>query len=144
MSVFAILECLEAVGVITDSQMNEMKKIAGKLPSTVADLLAIIASASLSNSNDAPNPFLGESVESEAASSTGATNIHSLAAIPEGATMALITVSGNNIIYRIDGEDPVANESRIAVKDSSFKVMNLSKFKFASQSGTSYIFVEYY
>lgn len=143
MNVHDHIGCLKESGLITDAQEIEAKQIISKLPTTSADLLAVIAAFSIMG-NDAV--FEGAPISTEYSDSTGNTDPHQLATIPDGATRAFITVHDNNIIYNLDGTNPTAlNPGRVGLKDTSFSISSLSGFRYATQiAAASKISVEYY
>ncbi len=141
MNAFSHIDCLVAAGVVTDYQGNQMKSIIGKLPTTTSDLLAIIAAAALTGLDE--NQFLNPPLSASAVASTGPLDPHGLSGIPFGAKSAKVTVLNDNIIYRIDGTNPVG-VARAARENESFIVTQLGEFRFAGQTGSANIFVEYY
>lgn len=141
MSAFANLQCLKESGRITESQYEQMVQIIAKLPSTSMDLLPMIVALLLLQ--DSEVAFSKPPIAIEAVASTGPLDPHALSSIPSGATMAKVTTLGNNIIFRIDATNPVS-VARVCKKDESFTLRELSGFRFASQTGTANIFVEYY
>lgn len=141
MSVFNQLECLESKGYITNGQMSQMKKIAASLPSTASDLLAIIAASSLMKSEEV---MLNSPLGVQSITSTDTVTIGSLT-VPADATRAIVSVHGNNIIFRLDGGNPALLTGHFGEKNRNFVIGNLADFKFVSESTTdAVIFVTYY
>lgn len=141
MSVFNQLECLEAKGLITGSQLAQVKKIAAGLPSSQGDLLAIIAAGTLAKSEDV---MLSDPIGVESILSSDATDVKTLT-VPAGASRAIVSVHGNNIIFRLDGGTPALLTGHFAESGKNFTIGSLSNFKFVSESTTdATIFVTYY
>ena len=141
MSVFKQLECLEAKGLIQDGQMDRVKRIAASLPTTQADLLAIIAATSLVESAD---DLLSLSMGTQQVLSSNSADVKSLNP-PSGATRAIISVHENNIIFRLDSGIPSPSMGHFAEKEKNFTIGALNDFKFISVSETdAVIFVTYY
>lgn len=141
MSVFQQLECLETKGFITDGQLNRIRSIAANLPTTQADLLAIIAAGSLVGQEDIA---LGEPISVQSITAADASDIQALT-VPTGATKAVISVHGNNIIFRLDGGSPALLTGHFAEVGRNFTIGSLESFKFVSVSATdATIFVTYY
>lgn len=141
MSLFNQLECLEASGLITDSQLARMKKISASLPHATGDLLAIIAAASLSQGDT--NLLDGTPIGVQSLSSTGTADVKSLT-VPADTTKAVVTVHTNNIIFRLDGTAPTITSAHVGIVNTTFMVGNLAGFKFAGQATAADIFVTYY
>jgi len=135
------LSCLEAAGLITDSQMNQMQKVASKLPSSQADLLALIAASALTQTEDM---LLSTVIGTQSLTSSDTADVKTLT-VPADASRAIISVHGNNIIFRMDGGTPAANTGHFGEKNKNFMIGSLSSFKFISESTVdAIVFVTYY
>jgi hypothetical protein len=143
MDAYNQLKCMKDKGIITDAQFDLLAGLINSLPTSNGDLLQVIAAASLVSLDGSGN-FAGIPIGTESLMSTDATDVKSLT-VPTGATRAVVSVHGNNIIFRTDGGAPAANTGHFGELGSNFIVGSLSDFKFVSQSTTdAYIFVSYY
>jgi hypothetical protein len=132
--------CMEAAGIITESQRARLTQLARSLPETDNGLLSVIAASLLMGDAES---YHGTPISTQNIASTGIGDVKSLT-VPTGATTALITVHDNNIIFRTDGGTPADNTGHIALANANFSVGSLSDFKFASASGTANLFVSYF
>lgn len=138
------LECLEAKGLITDSQRAQLAKIMSSLPSNPGDLMAILTSVSMIQL-DGSGIFNSAPISSQSITSSDTVDIKTLT-VPTGATRAIVSVHGNNIIFRTDGSDPTTTAGHYGTLGENFTIGgDLSQFKFISTSTTdATIFVSYY
>lgn len=137
----SLLTCMEVAGVITESQRVRMVQLARTLPETDNGLLQIIAAALLMGGTES---YHGTPIAVQSLMSTDTADVKSLT-VPAGATQALVSVHGNNIIFRTDGGAPAANTGHVAEANSNFSIGSLTDFKYISTSTTdAYLFVSYY
>jgi len=125
------LKCLEAAGSIDGAQLSKMTAILKGLPTSLSDLLAIIAASALSTNSGTSALLESVPVGIESVDSDNATDVTHLT-IPAGATTAVISVHGNNIIFRADGGTPAALTGHFADQGSNFSIGNLANFKFVA------------
>ena len=143
MDAYNQLKCMKDNGVITDAQFSQLAGLINSLPSSQGGLLQVIAAASLVTL-DGSGSFSGTPIGTQSLMSTDTTDVKSLT-VPAGATRAVISVHGNNIIFRTDGGAPALNTGHFAELGSNFIAGSLSNFKYVSTSTTdAYIFVSYY
>lgn len=142
MDIFSSLECLDTKDIISSEQSQALKKIAGLLPSSVAELMQVIAAISLSRQNN-DNSFTANPIGSESITSTGIADIK-VFNTPLNSRRAMITVFDNNIIFRFDGGNPAMNTGHFSSVGSNFLISGLSDFKFISFTGSATIFVTYF
>lgn len=143
MDAYHQLKCLKDKGTITDAQFNVLANLVNSLPSSNGELLQVIAAASLVSLDGSGN-FAGIPIGVQSLMSTDATDIKSLT-VPAGATRAVVSVHGNNIIFRTDGGNPAANVGHFGELGSNFVIGSLDNFKFVSQSTTdAHAFISYY
>ena len=142
MSVFNQLECLKNNGIITENDRLTATKIAALLPTGDKDLLSVIAAFIIMGLD---NPLLsGEPIGAQSITSTGTGDAKTLT-IPDGATKAVISVSTNNIIFRIDGVTPTVGNGHIGEVNKTFVIENLQTFEFISSiAASATVFVSYY
>lgn len=134
--------CMETAGLLTEAQRSQLTKVSARLPQNEQDLLQVIAAATLSNVQN--EQFYGSPIGSQSITSTGTGDIEQLT-IPDGATKAIISVHTNNIIFRVDGENPAVTVGHTGVVGSNFSVSGLADFRFISAiAGNATIFVSYY
>lgn len=141
MDIFASIQCLEDQGLITPEQSTLYHQIVAALPSGSDPLLALLVAQGIMNSQGIivpEEPSIGnESIESE-------DDTDPQALTPQGGS-AVVTVFGNNIIFRTDGGTPAQDEGHFAAQGSNFRVTRLSDFSFTAASATpATIFVSYY
>jgi hypothetical protein len=135
------LKCVEAAGLITGQHLQNLTAIANRLPTSVGDLLAIIASAMIVGNS---GTIGGTPLDTESVTSHDDTDSMGLD-VPAGASSALVSVHGNNIIFRTDGVAPATNAGHFAAQGSNFVVNDLANFHFVAASTTdATIFVSYY
>jgi hypothetical protein len=134
--------CMEAAGLITDAQRAQLSKIATRLPQNNKDLLQVIAAASVARIEG--EQFFGSPIGSESITSSAFNDVKALT-VPEGATRAIVSVHENNIIFRMDGQDPTDTAGHIGSTGSNFSVGSLLDFRFVSGvAGNAIIFVSYF
>jgi len=137
------LICMEEAGIITDAQLLKFKQIINKLPTSQGDLLSIIAAALLGGSSSLM--VTGTPVAVDQYTSSNESDPQPLMYIPDDATSALVSVHGNNIIFRTDGGVPALETGHFAAQGSNFLVNDLANFRFCSTSAVdAVIFVSYY
>lgn len=141
------IKCLEAKGLISSDVADDLIKIIAALPDSIAGLLQVMIALQITGGpvdSMPPNePVLG--VQSIFSTDT-ATPV--TLTIPAETTKALISVHGNNIVFRTDGGTPAPNVGHFAAQGSNFMLTLpalLAAFKFVSTSTVdAYIFVTYY
>lgn len=144
MDIFSQLTCLESKGVITDSQMQALTIAAASMPNSQTDILRLIAASMISSSGQ-NDLFSGSPLGVESITCPDTTTVMALISIPEGATRAIVSVHGNNIIFRIDGSNPAVNVGHYGELGSNFLIGSLADFKAISQSSTdAVLFISYY
>lgn len=142
------LTCLESAGVITPAQLQAMKNVIGKLPHNEGALLEIIAAATIAGGPTASLLMTGTIIDTDGLIvdlpiEDGMPS--QLIDIPEGATRAIISVHGNNIIFRTDGGPPLNSNGHFAAQGSNFEIGKLSQFRCVAASATSaYLFITYF
>lgn len=140
------IQCLLDKGLITEGEAQDYKDIAGALLGVqTQDLLAILIALQLRSLSGADS-FDDEILGVESITSTDTVDIQGFDTVPVGATYAMVTVSGNNIIYREDGANPTSpSGGNYQLINTKFRVDDLAAFKFISTSTTDAIlFVTYY
>lgn len=136
-----IFTCMEARGIITESQRMRMTQLASTLPETDNDLLKTIAAILLMGGEES---YHGTPIGVEALTSTDTVTVEALT-VPTGATRAIISIHGNNIIFRTDGGTPAPNVGHVGEINANISIGSLEDFKFVSQSTTdAFIFVSYF
>ena len=136
---------MEERGVITEAQRIALVNVLNSLPTNQAEIMQIVAAASIVGTNGAAQPLFTKSLGSESLVSTGPTDIVSLSSIPDGATKATITAFTKNIIFRVDGGNPGAATGHVLLANNNISLGDLSYFKFVAQENhNTPIFVSYY
>jgi len=143
MDIFSSLDCLTADGTMGPGQSQEIKAVAKSLPENPTELLKLIAASALAGGSQSGS-FSGTVLGTQSVTSTDTVSVGTLT-VPAGASRAVVSVHGNNIIFRLDGGTPALNTGHSAVVGSNFGIENLSDFKFISISTTDAIlFVTYF
>jgi hypothetical protein len=140
----AQLACLAEKGYITEAQRDQLGKILASLPTSQADLSALMASVALIQL-DASGVFHSAPVGVESLTSSDTADIKTLT-VPTGATRAIVSIHGNNIIFRTDGANPAVGVGHYGTFGENISIGgSLSDFKFISTSTTdATIFVSYF
>lgn len=140
----SLIRCLAEAGLITDAQATQLIKVLVKLPSSPQDLQAIMASVALIQL-DGSGIFSSAPVSVQSITSSDTADVKTLT-VPEGATRAIVSIHGNNIIFRTDGGVPAAGAGHYGTLGDNITIGgDLSAFKFISASTTdAIIFVSYY
>lgn len=134
------IQCMVTAGLISQEEGERLSKIWANLPFSEGGLLAIIAASLINNGN---NINFSDPISTESVSSTGLADVQSLT-IPEGATKAVVTPYGNNIIYRIDGNDPAADSGHYLQVGINYIINDLSDFRFVSEAGNATLFITFF
>jgi hypothetical protein len=131
-------------GIITDSQYNSLVGVMNGLPTTGVELDKISTAASIL-SLDTSGLLGGTPLGTEKITSSSHTDVKGLT-VPAGATRAIVTIHKNNIIFRVDGDDPAVEEGHIAVVNTNITIGSLNEFKFISDhsSNDAVVFVSYF
>lgn len=142
MDAIQTLDCLAEKNIITEAKANELKQILATFRSPGTPEL--VAALLLDQSNN--NNFEGAPLAANEVTSANTTDNKGLT-IPDGATKARITVSGNNIIYTLNGVNPVGTVGHLATVGSTIllSVDSLALFRFHSAvAGNAVIYTSFY
>ena len=145
MNVFSVVNCLQEDGSLTSGEAQDFKGVLKSVSGLqTRDILALMFALQLVKSGNA-NAFDQTLIGSELLTSADDEDLRTLDP-PSGATYAIITISGNNIIYALGDESPGApSNGNIGPMDTMIRVTDLANFKFISSSGTpATVFVNYF
>lgn len=140
---FQQLDCLVASGAIADDTAAQVKKMLSVVQSS-GDKNPLLTSIQLVNLGTS-GVFSGTPLSTQSITSTDTVDVKTLT-VPEGATNAIISIHGNNIIFRTDGGTPSSGNGHYGTLGENFTIGgDLSQFKFVSTSTTDgVIFVSYF